>query len=60
MEILNAILDLITSVGFPAAMTLLMFKYMTEQNTLHIQERKEMRETIDKNTDAINRLSSKF
>ena len=60
MEILNAILDLITSVGFPAAMTLLMFKYMTEQNALHIQERKEMRETIDKNTDAINKLSAKF
>ena len=68
---LQAIMTLISSVGFPIAMCLLLMyyiKYREEQNTIQTKELNEsyerreetMRKSIDNNTEALNRLAEKL
>lgn len=56
----ETLINLITSVGFPTAMTLMLFKFMTNLLEQHKEERKEMMTTIENNTEAINKLSEKL
>lgn len=56
----QTIVSLISSVGFPTVMTLVLFKFTTEILNQHKEERSEMMSIIEKNTEAINNLASKF
>ena len=55
-EILDAIVQVITNVGFPIAMCLLLFYYMTKQNEKFNEILGEIKEAINQNTTAIARL----
>lgn len=52
--------SLITSVGFPIVMCLLLFYYMREQNADHKAESNEMKEAINNLTLMIQRLTDKL
>lgn len=56
----QTIVSIISSVGFPTVMTLLLFKFTSEILNQHKEERSEMMSIIEKNTEAINNLASKF
>lgn len=55
---LTTISQIITSVGFPIVMCLLLYKYMTEQNTKHEEEISKLTETINANTQILTELST--
>ena len=46
----------ITSVGFPIAMSLLLFWYVKEQNTSHKDEIKNLSEAVNNNTLILQKL----
>lgn len=56
----QTIVSLISSVGFPTVMTLVLFKFTSDILNQHKAERGEMMSIIEKNTEAINNLASKF
>lgn len=56
----QTIVSLISSVGFPIVMTFVLFKFTSEILNQHKEERSEMMSIIEKNTEAINNLASKF
>ena len=53
---ITEIVNLISSIGFPIVMCLLIFKRMDEQDKRHQEQVKIMTESLNKNTEAINLL----
>lgn len=58
--IMDEIVKVISSVGFPIAMALLLFWYMTKQNESHKEETNGLKEAISKLEVAITALISKL
>lgn len=56
----NIIVQLISSVGFPIVACCALFWQMNQQNIRHKEEIDSLRETIEKNTDAIEKLIAKL
>ena len=57
---MNEIVKIISSVGFPIAMALLLFWYMTKQNESHKEETNGLKDAISKLEIAITALISKL
>ena len=57
---LNAVMTAISSLGFPIAMCIAMFWYMTKQAEMHKEEVAKMTEALNNNTLALNRLETKI
>lgn len=57
---MTEIVTAISTVGFPIAMSLLLFWYMREQNESHRLESKEFTSAIDRNTMVIQELIDKL
>lgn len=57
---MNDIATLISTVGFPIAMSLLLFWYMTEQNKSHKEETNGLKEAISRLELAITTLINKL
>ena len=53
---ITEIANLISSIGFPIVMCLLIFKRMDEQDKHHQEQVKIMTESLNKNIEAINLL----
>lgn len=58
--IMDNIVNIISSVGFPIAMALLLFWYMTKQDENHKQETQSLRDAINKLEVAITALITKL
>ena len=58
--IMDNIVNVISSVGFPIAMALLLFWYMTKQNEAHKEETNGLKDAISKLELAITALISKL
>lgn len=54
------IASLISSIGFPVVMCLLIFQRMDKQDTYHQEQIRAMTESLNKNTEAINMLKEKI
>lgn len=52
----NAIIQAISSVGFPIAMCLLMYYQLNKSAELHKAEIDELKKAIDNNTTAVQQL----
>ena len=57
---MDNIVNVISSVGFPIAMALLLFWYMTKQNDAHKEETNSLKEAINKLEVAITALITKL
>lgn len=57
---MDEIVKIISSVGFPIAMALLLFWYMTKQNESHKEETNGLKDAISKLEIAITALISKL
>lgn len=57
---MDNIVNIISSVGFPIAMALLLFWYMTKQDENHKQETASLRDAINKLEVAITALIAKL
>ena len=57
---MDNIVNIISSVGFPIAMALLLFWYMTKQDESHKQETQSLRDAISKLEVAITALITKL
>lgn len=55
---LTTIGQIVSSVGFPIVMCLLLYKYMQEQNEKHENEITKLTETINANTQILTELST--
>lgn len=56
----NIIVQLISSVGFPIVACCALFWQMNQQDIRHKEEIDSLRETIEKNTNAIEKLIDKL
>lgn len=56
MEALTVITNLISNVGFPIAMCLVMLYYAKKQQDSHKEEMEHLRQSLDNNTEAIKEL----
>lgn len=56
----NTVVNLIGSVGFPIAMCIWMMKRMDTQDDKHREEITALRETVEKNTEAVTRLCERI
>lgn len=52
----NEIVNIISNVGFPIALCLVMFYYMNKQNEKHKQEIDKLSETLQNNTKVLTEL----
>jgi hypothetical protein len=50
--------QLISNVGFPIGMCLLVFYYMTKQDTKHAEETEHLRGTLEENTKVLSELTT--
>ena len=50
--------QLISNVGFPIGMCLLVFYYMTKQDTKHTEETEHLRSTLEENTKVLQELTT--
>lgn len=50
--------QLISNVGFPIGMCLLIFYYMTKQDTKHTEETEHLRSTLEENTKVLQELTT--
>lgn len=50
------IITLVSTVGFPAAMCILLMWYINKLQEVHAKETKDLTKSIDNNTKAITRL----
>lgn len=57
MEI-DSVTNIISNVGFPVAMCLLLFYYMERQNERHKQEIDKLNETLQGNTNVLTELTT--
>lgn len=53
---ITEVANLISSIGFPIVMCLLIFRRMDEQDKNHQEQVRIMTESLNKNTEAINLL----
>ena len=60
MEDINMLTQIISTVGFPIVMSLVLFWYVRELNNTHKAETDDLRKAIEANTIAITRLSDKM
>ena len=56
MADISGIVQIISTVGFPIVMCLILIKYMTEQNSKHENEVSHLTDTIDANTKVLTEL----
>lgn len=59
-EIMDNIVNIISSVGFPIAMALLLFWYLTQQDKSHKEETNSLKEAINKLEVAITALITRI
>lgn len=52
----NEIIQLISNIGFPIAMCVILFFYMTKQNDKHKEEIDKLSETLQGNTKVLTEL----
>lgn len=52
----NAIVSLVSNVGFPVAVCIALFFYMEKQNERHQQETDKLNETVQSNTKVLTEL----
>lgn len=55
----NAIVQTVSSVGFPIVMCLMLYNQMLKTEEVHKQEIVELRKAIENNTLALNNLSTR-
>lgn len=55
----NAIVQTVSSVGFPIIMCLMLYNQMLKTEEVHKQEIAELRKAIENNTLALNNLSTR-
>lgn len=55
----NAIVQTVSSVGFPIVMCLMLYNQMLKTEEVHKQEIAELRKAIENNTLALNSLSTR-
>lgn len=55
----NAIVQTVSSVGFPIIMCLMLYNQMLKTEEVHKQEIAELRKAIENNTLALNNLTTK-
>lgn len=55
----NAIVQTVSSVGFPIVMCLMLYNQMLKTEEIHKQEIAELRKAIENNTLALNNLSTR-
>jgi hypothetical protein len=55
----NAIVQTVSSVGFPIIMCLMLYNQMLKTEDVHKQEIAELRKAIENNTLALNNLSTR-
>lgn len=55
----NAIVQTVSSVGFPIVMCLMLYNQMLKTEDVHKQEIAELRKAIENNTLALNSLSNR-
>ena len=60
MSSINEIAQVITQVGFPIVMCLIMFKYVQDLNDIHKQETDKLTDSINNLAVLVNRLLEKF
>lgn len=60
MEMYNAIVQLITTVGFPIAMCCALLWYIVKQNTEHKEETSEFVTALNNNTLVLQKLCDKL
>lgn len=60
MEELNIIAQMIGSCGFPAAMCLILMKYIKDKDKEHLEEMRTFSETVKNNTIAVLNLTAKL
>jgi hypothetical protein len=53
---INAIVTLVSNVGFPVAVCIALFFYMERQNERHQQETDKLNETVQSNTKVLTEL----
>lgn len=53
MDIMDPIAQVVSSVGFPIAMAIALFWYMTKQMEIHKQETAELRDVISENNEIL-------
>lgn len=56
----NAVLQLISTLGFPIVCCIALFWYMVKQRDLHKEEINELKKSIDNNTIILTRLYEKL
>lgn len=60
MEWVQQIVELISRVGFPIAACLICFWYINKQQQQHAEETRQLRDVLENNTLAIQRLADKL
>ena len=60
METLQAISNIITTVGFPIAMCMMLYYQLLKSNEQHTQEMDKITEALNNNTNALNLLIEKI
>lgn len=53
MDVMDVITQIVSTVGFPIAMAIALFWYMTKQMETHKQETSELRDVIQKNNEIL-------
>ncbi len=56
----NAVIQLISTLGFPIVCCIALFWYMVKQRDLHKEEINELKKSIDNNTLILTRLYEKL
>lgn len=56
----NAVIQLISTLGFPTVCCIALFWYMVKQRDLHKEEINELKKSIDNNTIILTRLYEKL
>lgn len=57
---MSEVVQLVSTVGFPAAMCLILLYYMFKREEEHGKEMAELKKAINNNTLAVNRLSERI
>lgn len=55
---ITEVTQIISNVGFPIGMCLLVFYYMAKQDTKHTEETEHLRNTLQENTKVLQELSN--
>lgn len=55
---ITEVTQIISNVGFPIGMCLLVFYYMAKQDTKHTEEMEHLRSTLEENTRVLSELTT--